>query len=485
MTIDNLLDSVRLYNNNEEDIRKIKKAYEVANVLHNGQYRASKEPYIIHPLNVAIILAELKMDTDTICAGLLHDTIEDTSITKEEIEIQFNSEVSMLVDGVSKIKGINFSSKNEKNLANTRKIITGFIKDIRVIIIKLADRLHNMRTLQYKNESKQKENALETLELFAPLAYCIGLYNIKNELENLSFYYLNYDLYKYLEEKRDIIKYENKDCLNEMLYNISKILDDNSISNEIKVRIKNIYGIYNTIYKGKLKSKNKNIDSVLSNIHDLLSLKITVDNTSDCYLTLGIIHQAYHPINDRFKDYICNPKTNMYQSLHTTVFGENNRLVQTQIRTFEMDEIAAFGFPAYWNIKKGNAREEMQSILKEKYQFFSSLIEIDRIFKDNQDFVNHVKNELLSKKIYVYAPTGNIVELPKGATPIDYAYKVGSENNMISALVNDEDVGLDYKLENKDRIKIVTGAKSNGPKEEWLNMARTTKAKAKIKAHIK
>lgn len=472
ITIYDLLEMVKDYS--EEDIKLIKKAYDYANYLHDGQMRQSGEPYISHPLNVAYILAQMHADRDTLCAALLHDTLEDTDTTKEEITSQFNDDIANLVDGVTKISKMNFSSKHDQNMANTRKIIIGLTNDVRIIIIKLADRLHNMQTLQFKSEFKQKENALETMEIFVPLAYYIGAYRIKSELEDLSFRYLKPDEYKKTEEKKINIEKSSRDCLEEMLLTIKELLEDKNIPNEIKVRAKNIYGIYKRQQEGY---------NHLSDIHDLLALKIMVDSISNCYQTLGLIHSKYPPINSKFKDYICNPKTNMYRSLHTTVFGEGEKLVQTQIRTFDMDKVASFGLTAYWDIEKGDARNIMQNELKNKYQFFKSLVEIDRMFGDNQDFVSQVKIELFGDKVYVYTPKGEIIELPKGATPIDLAYKIHTNigNTMVAATVNNEYVPIDYALQNKDRVKIITDELSFGPKEDWINKAQTTYAKRKIK----
>ena len=471
MTIDNLLEIVKKYNPEEVDI--IRKAYEYANELHKGQYRQSGEPYITHPLNVAYILAEMHADRDTVCAGLLHDTLEDTNATKEDIADIFNKNIANLVDGVTKLSKMNFSSKEEQNLANTRKIITGITSDVRIIIIKLADRLHNMRTLEYKSSFKQKENALETMEIFVPLAYYIGAYRIKSELEDLSLRYLKPDMYKQIEERKLKIELDSKACLDEMLSKIKRLLDDKSIPNEIKVRTKNIYGIYK-----RLKEGNK-----LSDIHDLLALKIMVDEVENCYRTLYLVHREYRPINDKFKDYISNPKTNMYSSLHTTVFGPGNRLIQTQIRTFDMDKIASFGLTTYWDINKGKARDVMQKDLKDKYQFFSSLTEMNMMFCDNREFVSQVKSELFSDKVYVYTPKGEIVELPKGATPIDFAYKIHNDigNTMVASIVNNEYVPINYELHNKDRVRIITDELSFGPRADWIDIAKTSYAKKKIR----
>ena len=470
IVLNNLIEILKEYN--REEIEDVKKAYEYADNLHEGQFRQSGEPYINHPLNVAYILAELHADKDTICAGLLHDTLEDTKVTKEDIAHDFNQNIANLVDGVTKLAKMNFSSKQDQNYANTRKIITSITEDVRIIIIKLADRLHNMRTLEFKSEFKQKENALETMEIFVPLAYYIGAYRIKSELEDLSLQYLKPDMYKRIKERKLKIEADSYYCLKEMLYKIGGLLTNKNIPNEIKVRTKNIYGIYKRLNEGHK----------LADIHDLLALKIMVDEVENCYKTLGIIHSEYYPVNDKFKDYICNPKTNMYQSLHTTVFGLDDRLVQTQIRTFEMDRVASFGLTAYWNAEKGKARDLMQQDLKNKFQFFKSLAEINSMFGDNQQFVKQVKNELFSDKVYVYTTKGNIIELPKGSTPIDFAYKINTDigNTMIGVFVNDEYVPVDYILQNKDRVRIVTDDLSFGPREEWLDKVKTTNARRKI-----
>lgn len=475
ITFEKLLDEVKKYNPTEVEI--IKKAYEYAKTLHEGQYRQSGEPYIIHPLNVAYILAEMHADKDTVCAGLLHDTIEDTKITKEDIAHDFNQDIANLVDGVTKLAKMNFSTKEEQNSANTRKIITGITSDVRIIIIKLADRLHNMRTIEYKSEFKRKENSIETMEIFVPLAYSIGAYRIKSELEDLSFKQLKPNKYKEIEEVKDRLEETDNSILEEMLYKIQCLLNDKNIPNEIKVRTKNIYGIYKRLSEG-----NK-----LSDIHDLLALKVMVDDIANCYLTLGLVHTLYHPINSKFKDYICNPKTNMYSSLHTTVFGPEERLVQTQIRTFDMDKVASFGLTAYWDIEKGNARNVMQEELKEKFQFFTTLTEINSMFRDNETFVSQVKNELFSDKVYVYTTKGDVIELPKGSTPIDFAYRIHTDigNTMVGALVNDKSVSNDYVLKSNDRVKIITDPLSFGSRDGWEDLAYTAYAKKKIREFSK
>lgn len=471
LTIDDLINKLLQYN--PDEARMVRKAYNYANMLHQGQKRESGEPYIIHPLNVADILIEMHADGDTICAGLLHDTLEDTKTTKEDIASLFNSNIANLVAGVTKLAKMNFSSKQDENSANTRKIITSITEDVRIIIIKLADRLHNMRTLQFKSEYKQKENALETIEIFAPLAYYIGAYRIKSELEDLALQYLKPDKYQEISLQKAKLEEENKFALQKMAAHLRFLLKNNYINNEIILRTKNIYGIYKKLDEGYK----------IADIHDLLAMKIIVGNISNCYLTLGVVHEQYHPINNKFKDYICNPKTNMYQSLHTTVFGPNDRLVQTQIRTFEMDKVASFGLTTYWDLLKGQARYNMQKDLKEKFQFFKSLIEINALFGDNQEFVSQVKMELFADNVYVYTTKGDIIELPKGSTPIDFAYKisVNTGNTMIGAYVNDEYVPIDYVLQNKDRVKIITDNLSLGPNNDWLNKTQTSYAKQKIR----
>ena len=471
-TFEQLIEKVSEYLSQEE-VEMVKKAYAYANNMHSDQYRENGEPYIVHPTTVAYILAEMHADTNTICAGLLHDTLEDTDASKEDIAYYFNQDVANLVDGVTKLAKMNFSSKQDQNVANTRKIITGITQDVRIIIIKLADRLHNMRTLQFKSEFKQKENALETLEIFSPLAYYIGAYRIKSELEDLSLKYLKPKMYGTIKEKKEKVELESEPILKEMLYKIQTILNNKNIPNEIKIRTKNIYGIYKRLNEGQK----------MSDIHDLLALKIMVDDIDNCYRTLGVIHNEYHPLNDKFKDYICNPKTNMYRSLHTTVFGPDDKLVQTQIRTFDMDQVASFGLTAYWDFLKGDARNVMQEDLKEKYQFFKSLVEINSMFGDNQQFVNQVKSELFSDKVYVYTTRGDIIELPKESTVIDFAYKIHTDigNTMVGAYVNDEFVPVDYELKNKDRVRVITDNLSFGPRVEWMDKAHTSLAKRKIK----
>lgn len=475
LTLKDLL--VKMNDYSKEDIDKVKKAYHFADKYHEGQYRQSGEPYITHPLNVCYTLAEMHADSDTLCAGLLHDVLEDTDATYEEIKNEFNEDVAKLVDGVTKISKLNFSSKTEMKYANTRKIINGLTTDVRIIIIKLADRLHNMRTLEFKKPEKQKEIALETMEIFAPLAYSIGAYRIKCDLEDLSLMYLKNYEYNTILEQKSRIQESNEKNLTEMLQKINRILNDKNIPNEIKIKTKNIYGIY----------RRKQQGDKIYDIHDLMALRVIVDDIENCYQTLGVIHSQYKPFNEKFKDYIYNPKSNLYRSLHTTVFGYDDRLVQARIRTRDMDQIASYGLTAYWYLNKDGARDRMQEDLKNKWQDFDSLLEINSAFRDNGEFVSQVKKEVFSDKVYVYTPKGEIIKLPSGSTVIDFAYKIHTDigNSMVSAIVNDRDVTPDYVLQNGDLVKVITSVLQEGPEKDWEEKAHTTYAKRKIREFSK
>lgn len=474
LTLNDLLAKVAEYN--IENLEIVKKAYYYAEELHRGQKRQSGEDYIVHPLNVAYILAEMYADKDTICAALLHDTLEDTEITKEQIAKDFNETVSYLVDGVTKISRMNFSTKEEQNMANTRKIITSMRNDIRIIIIKLADRLHNMRTLQYKSEDKQKENSQETLLLYVRLADRIGLHVLKRELEDLSLQYINNDEYNRIKEMRLKVAEDSKECIQEMLGTINDLLNNQNIPHEKMVRIKNIYGIYKKIQRGYR----------LTEIHDLLSLKVIVDNINDCYPTLRWIHWKYKPINRKFKDYISVCKPNGYQSLHTTIFGEDGRLVQTQIRTPQMNQVASYGLAANWGDYPENANLVMQQEWKTNDPFYDSLVEIDSQYANDKEFVDQVYRELLGDRISVYTQTGKL-ELPKGATPIDVAYNIHTEvgNNMVGAIINGKEAEIGKQLKQNDNVRIITDDTSIGPNASWLTQTATTKAKRKIKEAIR
>ncbi len=459
------------------DVPKLRKAYEYAKNYHKEQKRASGEPYIIHPLNVAYILASMHADIDTLCAGMLHDVVEDTEGTLEEISKKFNKDVRDLVDGVTKMTKLDLNNKKELSAINLRRIIVSLAKDPRIIIIKLVDRLHNMRTLEYKSLEKQKSKALETLEIYVPLAYYIGASRIKDELENIAFKYLKPSLYGDINKQREDLKKETKQILEDTKDKVSNLFKKNGLKATFEIRYKDNYSIYK-----KLLTHIK-----FEMIHDMISIKVLVKNTKECYLALMLIHELYTPINNRFKDYIAKPKTNMYKSIHTTVFGEDNHLVQFQIRTYEMERVAIFGLTSYWFKYKNNAKDLMKKDLEDNFQFFKSIKELDSTILDNIEFVSRIKKELFSSNIYVYTTTGEVIELPNGATVIDFAYKIHTDigNSMVAAIVNDEAVALDYVLQNQDRVRIITDNTAYVPKEEWLDKVVTTSARNKIMDFIK
>jgi len=472
ITFDELHDKVATYITNKEDLKLITKSYLFAFEKHFGQKRHTGEDYIVHPLNIAYILADINADYQTICAALLHDTIEDCEVTKEDLANEFSLEIANLVNGVTKINKLNFSGDNEALLANHRKIIVGLTEDVRVIIIKLADRLHNMRTLWILSEKSQKANAKETLDILVPIAHRLGMNKIKSELEDLSLRYSKPDVYFSIVEKLNQSKVErnaNVDLMKESLINL---LNSHGIKHKIKGRAKSIYSIYKKLDTGRR----------FSDIYDLLALRIFVDTEQDCYQTIGLIHSKYRPIPKRFKDYIAMPKQNGYQSLHTTVFGENGQLYEVQIRTYEMDQVAEHGIASHWSYKE-KGKTIMQSAMEEKLQFFRSIMELSQEEDNDEMFVNSVKEDVLKSIIYVFTPKGDVIELPKGATPIDFAYRVHSKvgDTMVGAIVNGNIVPLDYKLQDNDIVKINTN-KTSTPSKEWINMAYTAQAKNKIKA---
>lgn len=474
-TIEDLIEKASVYIPEEENLEKIKNAYYFADNSHKGQYRKSGESYIIHPLNTAIILTTVYADTDTLIAGLLHDTIEDCSVEKEELEELFGPVVANLVYGVSKLGRIHFSTENEYLIDYYKKIIVGMSEDVRVIIVKLADRLHNMRTLYALSIEKQKKIAKETLEILAPIAHHLGIHKIKSELEDLSLRYLKPDAFYDIAEKLDQTKIDRDNTVNDMMMLVTDLLNEHNIPHEMKGRAKSIYSIYNKLNKGRK----------FSDIYDLLALRILVHTEQECYLTLGIIHSKFKPIPKRFKDYIAMPKTNMYQSLHTTVFGVDGYLFEIQIRTYKMDEVAENGIASHWAYKEHkDASQLMQNTTEQKLQFFKSIIELNEDKMSSEEFVNSVKNEVLNNNIYCFTPMGDILELPRGATPIDFAYKVHTRvgETMIGALVNNSIVPLDYELQNNDIVKINTSKTSKGPSQEWLKIAKSSQTKNKIRA---
>ena len=459
----------------KDEIKIIEQAIDYAYSKHEGQYRKTGEEYIIHPLSVAIILTTIKADKDTIIASLLHDVLEDTPTPKEELENLFGKTVANLVDGVTKINSINVSTENEYLTNYYKKIIVGMSEDVRVIIIKLADRLHNMRTLYAIPVDRQKLKAKETLEILAPIAHRLGMHKIKSELEDLSLKYSKPDVYYDVVEKLNNTKIEREECVSKMMDEVSTLLKNNGIKHEIKGRAKSIYSIYKKLDKGRS----------FSDIYDLLAIRILVDKEQECYLALGLIHSKYKPVSKRFKDYIAMPKTNLYQTLHTTVFGLDGNLFEIQIRTYDMDEIAENGIASHWAYKEHkNAALEMQNVTEQKLQFYKSIIELNEEKMTNEDFVNRVKDEVLNNNIYVYTPKGDVFELPNGSTPIDFAYRIHTQvgDKMTGAIVNNNMVNLSYELQNGDIVKILTNNNSKGPSREWLNIVKTTQAKSKIKA---
>lgn len=465
-----LYKKLQKYIKNTEELEEIKKAYLFANEKHKGQKRISGENYIIHPLNVAYILSDIHADSKTIEAALLHDTIEDCDVTKEELEEKFGQEVAKLVESITKINKLNFSGDTDAMIANQRKILVGLTEDVRVIILKLADRLHNMRTLWALSEKRQKANAKETLDIFTPIAHRLGINSIKSELEDLSLRYLKPDVYYQIVEKLNKTKVERDNYIVEMMESVSKILNDHGVKHEIKGRSKSIYSIYKKLDKGKS----------FNEIYDLLALRVFVDTEAECYQALGLIHSKFRPIPKRFKDYIAMPKTNMYQSLHTTVFGIDGQLFEIQIRTYEMDKVAENGIASHWSYKEG--KSNMQSEMEQKLQFFRVIMELKNEESEDQ-FVDSVKEDVLKDTIYVFTPMGDVIELPNGSTPIDFAYRVHSKvgDTTVGAIVNNNIVPLDYKLQDNDIVKINTN-KSSTPSKEWLNIVKTAQAKNKIKA---
>ena len=477
ITIENLLQKAKNYITSEEELLKIKSAYNYASSKHSGQLRASGESYIVHPLATAIILTSVYADASTICAGLLHDVIEDCDTPKSEIEENFGEEIANLVYGVSKISKIHFSTENEALIEYYKKIIVGMSEDVRVIIIKLADRLHNMRTLWALSPEKQKKKAKETLEILTPIAHHLGIYKIKSEMEDLCLRYLKPNVFFDITEKLNNTKLERDEAVNSMLSSVSTLLSEHGIKHEIKGRSKSIYSIYRKLETGRK----------FSDIYDLLALRVFVDTEQDCYTSLGIIHSKYKPIPKRFKDYVAMPKPNGYQSLHTTVFGIDGYLFEIQIRTYEMDEIAENGVASHWSYKENkNLAESTKNATEQKLEFFKSIIELNEDKMSSEDFVNSVKNEILNNNIYVFTPKGDIFELPKGATPIDFAYRVHTEvgESMVGAIVNNNMVPLSYELKDNDIVRIITNKNSNGPSKEWIKIATTTQAKNKIRAYF-
>ena len=476
-----LINSVLKYHPST-DISMIEKAYKVASEAHEGQKRKSGEPYIIHPLCVAIILADLELDKETIVAGLLHDAVEDTWMTYEEVEKEFGSEVALLVDGVTKLGQLSYSAdKVEVQAENLRKMFLAMAKDIRVILIKLADRLHNMRTLQYMRPEKQQEKARETMDIYAPIAMRLGISKIKVELDDLSLKYLKPDVYYDLVHKVALRKSEREQFVGAIVKEVKKHMDDANIKAQVDGRVKHFFSIY---------KKMVNQDKTFDQIYDLFAVRILVDTVKDCYAALGVIHEMYKPIPGRFKDYIAMPKPNMYQSLHTTLIGPNGQPFEIQIRTYEMHRTAEYGIAAHWKYKESSdGKAPVGKSEEEKLNWLRQILEWQRDMSDNKEFMSLLKNDLdlFADSVYCFTPQGDVKTLPSGSTPVDFAYSVHSAvgNKMVGARVNGKLVPIEYEIKNGDRIEIITSQNSQGPSRDWLKLDKSTQAKNKINQWFK
>ena len=476
-----LINSVLKYHPST-DISMIEKAYKVASEAHEGQKRKSGEPYIIHPLCVAIILADLELDKETIVAGLLHDAVEDTWMTYEEVEKEFGSEVALLVDGVTKLGQLSYSAdKVEVQAENLRKMFLAMAKDIRVILIKLADRLHNMRTLQYMRPEKQQEKARETMDIYAPIAMRLGISKIKVELDDLSLKYLKPDVYYDLVHKVALRKSEREQFVGAIVKEVKKHMDDANIKAQVDGRVKHFFSIY---------KKMVNQDKTIDQIYDLFAVRILVDTVKDCYAALGVIHEMYKPIPGRFKDYIAMPKPNMYQSLHTTLIGPNGQPFEIQIRTYEMHRTAEYGIAAHWKYKESSdGKAPVGKSEEEKLNWLRQILEWQRDMSDNKEFMSLLKNDLdlFADSVYCFTPQGDVKTLPSGSTPVDFAYSVHSAvgNKMVGARVNGKLIPIEYEIKNGDRIEIITSQNSQGPSRDWLKLVKSTQAKNKINQWFK
>lgn len=459
----------------EEEVAFVMKAYEYAKMMHKDQKRKSGEPYIIHPVNVAIILADLDMDVETIIAALLHDVVEDTPATYDDVKNMFSEDIANIVDGVTKLNKLNYKSSEDFQAENLRKMILAMNNDIRVIIVKLADRLHNLRTLEYMNEEKQKQKAKETIEIYAPLAGRLGIFKIKWELEDLSLRYLDPEGYYDLVEKINKKRSEREKEINEIIKAISNELDKQELHYDISGRPKNFYSIYK-----KMNGKNKSFE----NIYDLIAVRILVDTVKDCYAVLGIVHSMWKPLPGRFKDYIAMPKPNMYQSLHTTVISDTGEIFEIQIRTYEMHEVAEYGIAAHWKYKGGKAQGKD---VDNKLDWLRQLLEWQKDLKDPKEFIDTLKIDFFDDEVFVFTPNGDVVDLPEGSTPVDFAYRVhtGVGNTCVGAKVDSRIVPLNYKLKNGNIVEIITQKSASGPSRDWLKFVKSPRAKQKIKQWFK
>ena len=474
-----LIETIRQYHPSS-DLSDIERAYKVAKEAHEGQFRKSGEPYIIHPLCVAIILAELELDKESIIAGLLHDVVEDTVMTSEDVAREFGDEVALLVDGVTKLTQLNYQhDKIEVQAENLRKMFLAMAKDIRVIMIKLADRLHNMRTMQYQSPAKQVEKSRETMDIYAPIAHRLGISKIKVELDDLSMKYLMPDTYNDLVKQVDINRPGREAFIKSIIKEVGMHISNAGIEAEIDGRVKHFFSIYR-----KMVNQNKTLDQ----IYDIFAVRIKVDTVKDCYAALGVIHEMYKPIPGRFKDYIAMPKPNMYQSLHTTLIASNGQPFEVQIRTYEMHRIAEYGIAAHWKYKEGKTGESDKRE-EAKLSWLRQILEWQRDMSDNKEFLSSIKNDLnlFSDSVYCFTPTGDVKTLPAGSNPIDFAYSIHSAvgNKMVGARVNGKLVNIDYEIKNGDRIEIITSQNSKGPSRDWLSIVKSTQAKNKINQWFK
>ncbi|MNS13336.1 GTP pyrophosphokinase [compost metagenome] len=473
MGIERLLEKASAYIN-EQDMICIREAYDFAEQAHHGQVRKSGEPYILHPLAVAEIVVGMQMDSLSIIAALLHDVVEDTTVSLKEIKEKFGSDCAMLVDGLTKLERIRFQSKEEQQNENYRKMFIAMAQDIRVIVIKLADRLHNMRTLKYQSEESQRRIAYETLEIFCPIAHRLGISAIKWEMEDIALRYLNPQQYYRIANLMHKKRAEREEYIENVISRISEKLAEMGISADLSGRPKHLYSVYK-----KMSTKNKQFNE----IYDLLAIRIIVDNIKDCYATLGIIHTLWKPMPGRFKDYIAMPKANMYQSLHTTVVGPTGEPTEVQIRTYEMHRTAEFGIAAHWAYKEGSENAGPQN----KMPFFREILELQHEAKDASEFVESLKMDFFSDLVFVFTPQGEVIELPAGSVPLDFAYRIHTEvgNRTIGAKVNSRIVPLDHKLKTGDIVEILTSKHSYGPSQDWLKIAQSSHARSKIKQWFK
>lgn len=472
-----ILDRVKEYDP-KADFDLIAKAYNYAVIAHGEQKRKSGEPYIIHPVEVALILTEIEMDSASICAALLHDVIEDTSFDYKNLEQEFGEEIAMLVEGVTKLSRINFKTREEAQAENLRKMFLAMAKDIRVVLIKLADRLHNMRTLNFQPEPKQKQVAQETMDIFAPLAHRLGVFKFKWQLEDLSFLYLQPEMYYEVAQRLKTKRKEREDYVNALIQQIGKGLEQIGIEGDIAGRPKNIYSIYKKMIKQ---------DKAIDEIYDKIAIRVIVDSVPECYGVLGIIHTMWKPLPGRFKDYIATPKPNMYQSLHTTLIGQGGEPFEVQIRTWEMHATAESGIAAHWHYKEAGSPRERDKKFDEKLAWLRRILEWQQEVNDESEFMESLKTDLFEDTVFIFTPKGDVIELPKGSCPVDFAYRVHTEvgHKCTGARVNGRIVPLDFQLSNGDIVEIITSKSSIGPTRGWLDFVKTSSARSRIKAWFK